>query len=358
MIAGLADEDYLSLTMATHNYGWYLNPELKNYENTESHVLLLKIMNDVYPITVGVVYQITEAYGNILRIVTYQKNGTQQAMVEFENKDMARSAKEALNGANIYSGCCTLDIEYAEVPRLSVDENAESRSWDFTTAAWLVPSIQPEKTVSLVVCGLDRTTLSCDNLFNLFCLYGNVMEVKYLNCDGRPAIVQMGDAASADRAIYNLDGLVLFNTKITISYCRHDCATGDSPIYTLIDGSPSFKSYVESKNNRFSNVDSMTKKNHEPQPPSKVLHFYNTPTDLSVEQLQQLFYSCVQVRVVQGKSKKSSSGHLQFRTTQDAVESLVKLNHFPLWSKLTSKRPYITKLCFSTAPSLYQTHST
>lgn len=32
---------------------------------------------------------------------------------------MARAAKEALDGADIYSGCCTLKIEYAKVRILS-----------------------------------------------------------------------------------------------------------------------------------------------------------------------------------------------------------------------------------------------
>ena len=33
------------------------------------------------------------------------------------NVDMARAAKEGLDGADIYSGCCTLKIEYAKVSR-------------------------------------------------------------------------------------------------------------------------------------------------------------------------------------------------------------------------------------------------
>lgn len=33
----------------------------------------------------------------------------------FESVDQAKRAKQALNGADIYSGCCTLKIEYAKV---------------------------------------------------------------------------------------------------------------------------------------------------------------------------------------------------------------------------------------------------
>ena len=33
----------------------------------------------------------------------------------FANVDMSRAAKDGLDGADIYSGCCTLKIEYAKV---------------------------------------------------------------------------------------------------------------------------------------------------------------------------------------------------------------------------------------------------
>ena len=33
----------------------------------------------------------------------------------FADEDSARKAKQSLNGADVYSGCCTLKIEYARV---------------------------------------------------------------------------------------------------------------------------------------------------------------------------------------------------------------------------------------------------
>jgi hypothetical protein len=36
-------------------------------------------------------------------------------MVEFDSVDSAKRAKQALHGCDIYSGCCTLRIEYAKV---------------------------------------------------------------------------------------------------------------------------------------------------------------------------------------------------------------------------------------------------
>ena len=59
-------------------------------------------------------HTICSSHGSVVRIVVFKKNGV-QAMVEFDSVDSARRAKQALSGADIYSGCCTLKIEYSKV---------------------------------------------------------------------------------------------------------------------------------------------------------------------------------------------------------------------------------------------------
>uniref|UniRef100_A0A8C7XWK7 Heterogeneous nuclear ribonucleoprotein L n=1 Tax=Oryzias sinensis TaxID=183150 RepID=A0A8C7XWK7_9TELE len=71
-----------------------------------NNVLLFTIMNPIYPITTDVLYTICNNCGPVQRIVIFRKNGVQ-----------AMRAKASLNGADIYSGCCTLKIEYAKVRR-------------------------------------------------------------------------------------------------------------------------------------------------------------------------------------------------------------------------------------------------
>ncbi|XP_078505146.1 heterogeneous nuclear ribonucleoprotein L-like [Lissotriton helveticus] len=93
-------------------------------------VLLLSIQNPLYPITVDVLYTVCNPVAKVMRIVTFKRNGI-QAMVEFENILGAQKAKAALNGADIYAGCCTLKIEYARPTRLNVIKN-DSESWDYT----------------------------------------------------------------------------------------------------------------------------------------------------------------------------------------------------------------------------------
>jgi len=70
--------------------------------------------NCVVLLAQDVLYTICNNCGPVQRIVIFRKNGV-QAMVEFDSVPSAQRAKASLNGADIYSGCCTLKIEYAKV---------------------------------------------------------------------------------------------------------------------------------------------------------------------------------------------------------------------------------------------------
>ncbi|KAI0988271.1 hypothetical protein GJ496_003891 [Pomphorhynchus laevis] len=88
----------------------------------ENNVLLFTIVNAIHPITADVMKTICNPYGKILRIVIFRKNGV-QALVEFDALTSARTAREKLQGADIYSGCCTLRIDFAKSKRLNVIRN-------------------------------------------------------------------------------------------------------------------------------------------------------------------------------------------------------------------------------------------
>ncbi|XP_041325468.1 heterogeneous nuclear ribonucleoprotein L-like [Pyrgilauda ruficollis] len=95
-----------------------------------NNVLLFAILNPIYSITTDVLYTICNPCGPVQRIVIFRKNGV-QAMVEFDSVQSAQRAKASLNGADIYSGCCTLKIEYAKPSRLNVFKNDQD-TWDYT----------------------------------------------------------------------------------------------------------------------------------------------------------------------------------------------------------------------------------
>ena len=68
----------------------------------------------------------------------------------------------------------------------------------------------------MMVYGLDYNLMNCHKVFNLFCLYGNVVRVKFLKSRGGVAMVQLGDYVSCERAANALNGTFLFGRKILI----------------------------------------------------------------------------------------------------------------------------------------------
>ena len=69
--------------------------------------------------------------GTITKLVIFNKQGKEQALVQFERAEDAAVAMERFQGKNIYSGCNTLNIQYSNLPDITVKYNND-RSYDFT----------------------------------------------------------------------------------------------------------------------------------------------------------------------------------------------------------------------------------
>lgn len=407
-----------------------------------NHILLFTIINPVYPITVDVLHTICSPNGQVQRIVIFKKNGV-QAMVEFDSIESATRAREALNGCDIYSGCCTLKIDYAKPEKLNVYKNDTDSSWDYTLEAAVskdacngrapllhdpnifggrptpyndrqslvthgpkpallgagggngfAPNFSPpefhpsenwkptpagthvglmkdppltrngpanfiqpaqQQGAVMMVYGLDNSTANTDKLFNLFCLYGNVVRIKFLKTKEGTAMVQMGDAIAVERSIQHLNNIPIGNdgSKIQIAFSKQNYLSESTNPYTLPDNSISFKDYSASKNNRFLSLTQASK--NRIQPPSKILHFFNTPPGMSEDQLLNAFTSkdCLpsQVRMFPLKSERSSSGLVEFPSVALAVNAIMKCNHSAIDHKGT-KFPFIMKLCFSSSKTM------
>ncbi|XP_017072629.1 heterogeneous nuclear ribonucleoprotein L-like isoform X6 [Drosophila eugracilis] len=435
-----------------------------------NHILLFTIINPFYPITVDVLHKICHPHGQVLRIVIFKKNGV-QAMVEFDNLDAATRARENLNGADIYAGCCTLKIDYAKPEKLNVYKNEPDTSWDYTLSTGkslfsipenvvmleslptlstpqqhhhhhhqqqqhqqqqelqqhnnhhhhqLVASAQSHNLVQfkeppllgpgaafppfgapeyhpttpenwkgaaihptglmkepsgvvagrnapvaftpqgqaqgavMMVYGLDHDTSNTDKLFNLVCLYGNVARIKFLKTKEGTAMVQMGDAVAVERCVQHLNNIpVGTGGKIQIAFSKQNFLSEVINPFLLPDHSPSFKEYTGSKNNRFLSPAQASK--NRIQPPSKILHFFNTPPGLTEDQLIGIFnikeVPATSVRLFPLKTERSSSGLIEFPNISQAVLAIMKCNHLPIEGKGT-KFPFIMKLCFSSSKSM------
>ncbi|XP_022828664.1 heterogeneous nuclear ribonucleoprotein L-like isoform X1 [Spodoptera litura] len=428
-----------------------------------NHILLYTIINPAYPITVDVIHTISTPHGQVQRIVVFKKNGV-QAMVEFESVESATRAKEALHGCDIYSGCCTLKIEFAKPERLNVFKNDQD-SWDYTLSEDVPPvqrsapllqspqytggrpqpynasaSSQPTRACSedscsqhsqhsceqsqndmdygsggppppgmmkdrhgpppphhprergygpegyggegfvppppmhhpsmppqnqggppqqgavMMVYGLDPQTVNADRLFNLCCLYGNVVRIKFLKTKEGTAMVQMGDAVSVERCVQNLNNVTVGDYTLTLAFSKQAYLSEVMNPYPLPDKSPSFKDYVGNKNNRFLTPASIHK--NRIQPPSKVLHFFNTPPDVSDEQLLQVFkdYGVTPPHTISKfplKSERSSSGLMEFQNISQSVMAIMACNHATIQHP-GAKFPFVMKLCFSSSRQIGQ----
>ncbi|KAK7118988.1 hypothetical protein R3I94_020990 [Phoxinus phoxinus] len=413
---GSQEPVYIAGQQAFFNYSTskrITRPTNADDPNSGNKVLLLSIQNPLYPITTDVLYTVCNPIGNVLRIVIFKRNGI-QAMVEFESIQNAQKAKAALNGADIYAGCCTLKIEYARPSRLNVIRN-DNDSWDYTKPFLLrrergkgrqrqailgehpssysdngygshcpllpLPSNNRFKRVShhdvpevvsyplpqssasymshassavAMVSGLHPNKMNCTRIFNLFCLYGNIEKVKFMKSVPGTALVEMGDEYAVDRAITHLNSIKVFSKRLNVCVSKQH-AVIPSQVFELDDGSSSYKDFAMTRNNRFTSAGQASK--NIIQPPSCVLHFYNVPPCVSEEDLQRLCTDhdvpgFIKYKVFDAKpSSKTISGLLEFDSKTHAVEVLTVLNHYQIRIP-NGSNPYTLKLCFSTSSHL------
>jgi hypothetical protein len=98
-----------------------------------NHILFVTIHNATYPITTDVLHAIASPHGRVQRIVIIKRLSS-QAMIEFDCIESAKRAKKNLNGKNIYTGCCSLEVIFAKPSKLtlSVGKNDKNECWDYT----------------------------------------------------------------------------------------------------------------------------------------------------------------------------------------------------------------------------------
>ncbi|KAA8579033.1 hypothetical protein FQN60_010633, partial [Etheostoma spectabile] len=390
---GAKEPVYIAGQQAYFNYSTskrITRPTNADNPNSGNKVLLLSIQNPLYPITTDVLYTVCNPIGSVLRIVIFKRNGI-QAMVEFESVQCAQKAKAALNGADIYAGCCTLKIEYARPTRLNVIKN-DNESWDYTkpylvrrdrgkgrqrqailgehpssysgdngygapcpllplpgNSRYKLSSVDVPDMVSYpapqssssysshapssvaMVSGLHSSKMNCTRIFNLFCLYGNIEKVGVV--DSFCTLVEMGDEYAVDRAITHLNSIKVFGKRLNVCVSKQH-AVIPSQVFELEDSSSSYKDFAMTRNNRFSSAGQASK--NIIQPPSAVLHYYNVPPCISQDQLLRLCTEhdvpgFVKFKMFDAKpSSKTISGLLEFDSKTDAVEVLTVLNHYQI----------------------------
>ncbi|XP_009812654.1 polypyrimidine tract-binding protein 3 isoform X2 [Gavia stellata] len=97
----------------------------------QGSVLRIIVENLFYPVTLEVLYEVFSKFGSVLKIIIFTKNNQFQALLQYADPMNAYYAKMALNGQSIYTGCCTLHIDFSKLTSLTVKYNND-KSRDFT----------------------------------------------------------------------------------------------------------------------------------------------------------------------------------------------------------------------------------
>ncbi|KAL7003568.1 hypothetical protein U1Q18_004720 [Sarracenia purpurea var. burkii] len=109
----------------------------------ESNVLLASIENMQYAVTLDVLHTVFSAFGPVLKIAMFDKNGGVQALIQYPDVQTAVVAKESLEGHCIYDGgFCKLHISYSRHNDLSI-KVSNDRSRDYTIPNTSMLNVQP-----------------------------------------------------------------------------------------------------------------------------------------------------------------------------------------------------------------------
>ncbi|GLU06985.1 hypothetical protein SLE2022_239670 [Rubroshorea leprosula] len=314
-----------------------------------NRILLVTIHHMLYPITVEVLYQVFSPHGIVEKIVTFQKSAGFQALIQYQLHQSAVSARTALQGRNIYDGCCQLDIQYSNLDELQVHYNND-RSRDFTNpnlpteqkgrpsqhpgygdvgvgfpqmanaaaiaAAFgggLPPGITgTNERCTVLASNLNPDSISEDKLFNLFSLYGNIVRIKLLRNKPDHALVQMGDGFQAELAVHFLKGAILFGKPLEVNFSKHA---------TITQGTDTHE-YANSNLNRFNR--NAAKNYRYCCSPTKMIHLSTLPQDVTEEEIVNHLEEhgpIVNTKLFEMNGKNQAL--VLFETEEQATEALV-----------------------------------
>jgi polypyrimidine tract-binding protein 2 len=316
----------------------------------------------MYVITVDVLNTIFAPYDtsgrkSVEKIVIFQKTTNMQALIQFSSVECALAARSALDGKNIYSNCCTLQINFSKLPEITVKENTE-RSRDYLNPALPTRSIgeslltpgssgighglmgQPpsgpgggaggaggERPV-LIVSGFSPDHVGCDQLFNLFSNYGLIIRIKILHNKSNAALIQFDDGKQATQAMNFLRNVRMFGGTLDINFSRFSSITV-SPSAASSGPTSDGKTvdYERSPLNRFSRSKPVNAQNL--TAPTEVLHVSNiNSSSITEDALKQHLENAApvtQVKLFDHLGKQM--GLVRFASVEAAVNAMCLMHN-------------------------------
>ncbi|KJE97764.1 hypothetical protein CAOG_007867 [Capsaspora owczarzaki ATCC 30864] len=138
----------------------------------------------------------------------------------------------------------------------------------------------------LMIYHINPQRMTCQSLFNLFCLYGNVLRVRILANRTDAALLQFDQAHAADTALANLNRAVIFGTSLEVTHSRNTYIAGAAT--APIPGSPAtLVDFSDSPHNRFTNQRAAMK--NRISPPTRNVHFFGLGVGATEEHIRSIF---------------------------------------------------------------------
>ena len=313
-------------------------------------VLLVHVINLLYPVNIEMLHQIFSKFGIVERIITFQKDANVfQAFIQFDTIEHASRALSGLDNENIYTGCNSLRVQFSNFTEITVKYN-NNRSRDYTNPDLPVsgddvieeaftpprmiksPTSAPEVSCVVIVYNLDPFKFTVEGVFNLLSFYGHVTKVKFLHSKPDAALVQFADVAFATLSIQLLEGAHVFGQQLHVDYAKMAEILLPTDAAVLLEDHVDIKyRFFTMKERRYgSNLTERVIKNA--CKPTSVLHAANISPDLSEEVVQAALAPYGKVHVFKWLDNigdkpivKSTTrmALMQFESAQLATEVLV-----------------------------------
>uniref|UniRef100_A0A0N5AB93 RRM domain-containing protein n=1 Tax=Syphacia muris TaxID=451379 RepID=A0A0N5AB93_9BILA len=311
-------------------------------------VLRVIIENMIYPVTLDVLHQLFSRYGKVYRIITFHKNNTFQALVQFSEASAAQMARQALDGQNVYNGCCCLRVDYSKLTTLNVKYNND-KSRDYTNPNLPAGELTLEQQLSLALgaspgispflTGLTSTLTTSGtaspaaaNAAMLSAtaaalrVYGDVQRVKILFNKKDNALIQYAEPQQAQFAIQHLDKVRWHDKQMRVAASKH------ANVQMPKEGQPDAgltKDYSQSPLHRFKKPGSKNYMNI--YPPSATLHLSNIPPNITEEYLTGAFEQHgFQPKGFKFFPKDHKMALLQLSDVGTAINALIEMHNFKL----------------------------
>jgi len=389
----------------------------------------------VYPITLEILVSVFSRHGQVLKIITFMKNGTFQALLQMADPHTAAVARAALDMQHIYTGCCLLQITFSKMKDLVVKYNND-KSWDYTNpnlpsqmpsqsfsssgpqggpmgpgqppqaipampqgpasmgapppsgahaphaplqphgppmhAAYgypgmppafgvpsfmpgmqpgvqpgmpgaLAPGLVPQGNPVVLVSNLVADRITCDVLFVLFGVFGDVLRIKIPFKNKTTALVQFREVAQAQIAVTHLNGIPLHGSNIHVQLSKFNVVSMPRTDAVSEHDAELTKDYSNSPLHRYKSAGSKNRSHIYPVSP--YLHVSNLPETMTDDEVARAFMSFGAVTSFRRFPTDAKMAVVQLSSTEHAIDALIALHNSPLGTS-----PHI-RISFSKAPT-------